>query len=469
MNTPLVLKRGAALVAVSALFFANAVVSEARTIEVNLLFVHGVKGCPTDRQNAENSLTDLDAAIAAELPARISTWQAAHPGDTVVVNRRHANLYTASPSPYHPSDSTDPLNMDDWEVGDPGCTTTQQGDPCTSAYEWRHRLAQEINYYYPSPAKNVILIGHSTGARTAMEVAANYGTGGVNTKDWGVQSRIAGVVSVHGMIDSIGTSKYNVVGITSFETGCKNGDPIVGFGDGCATGNGWCEYAGRVSGFAAADWVAKNKRALMLTSWASCSPSAFTGRSDGSLPYDAQASPWAVGLDMTPAPGQTYRVSHGEKYASVCHSAITSGSDPNHAISRDNAKKRILDWMFIAAPRDAATGSNTTSTSIAYNGVSSTFTMGASCPTGDKDDTLTSGNKAKGIDIVGVCKHPGYFDGDDHAIALGEITVLSNGTTCNGTYNWKQAHDSSNKHAATLTWKTRSVRTAGPDLVNSLP
>jgi hypothetical protein len=66
-------------------------------------------------------------------------------------------------------------------------------------------------------------------------------------------------------------------------------------------------------------------------------------------------------------------------------------------------------------------------------------------------------------------RHPGLFDGDDHAIALGEITVLSNGTSCNGSYNWKQAHDSSNKHTATLTWKTRSLRVAGPDLVNSLP
>jgi hypothetical protein len=34
----------------------------------------------------------------------------------------------------------------------------------------------------------------------------------VGSQDWGVQSRIAGVVSLHGMIDSLGTSKYNVVG-----------------------------------------------------------------------------------------------------------------------------------------------------------------------------------------------------------------------------------------------------------------
>src|ERR1051325_7532863 len=77
----------------------------ARTIEVNLLYVHGVKGCQDARLNAENSLADLDAAVEAELPTRIATWQTAHPGDTVVVNSARANLYTATPSLYHPSDS----------------------------------------------------------------------------------------------------------------------------------------------------------------------------------------------------------------------------------------------------------------------------------------------------------------------------------------------------------------------------
>ena len=95
--------------------------------------------------------------------------------------------------------------------------------------------------------------------------------------------------------------------------------------------------------------------------------------------------------------------------------------------------------------------------------------MGAACATGEKDDNLTAGTKGTGIDIAGNCKHGGYFDGDDHAVAMGEITVTSNGSTCNGSYNWKQAHDSSNSHAATLTWKTRSLPVAGPDLVATLP
>ena len=461
-------KFGTTLLSAAVLLGMQAGAAQARTIEVNLLYVHGVKGCDADRTNAHNSLISLDSAIGTALAGRISTWTAAHPGDTVVVTRKHANLYTATASPSKPSDSAGPLYMDDWEVGDPGCTTTKQGDPCTTAYEWRYRLAQEINRLYPSPAKNIILVGHSTGGKVAMEVAANDGPGGVGTANWGVQSRIAGVVTINGMVDSLGTSKYNVVGALSFKTTCKNGDLITGFGGSCSNGNGWCEYAADVSGFNASDWVAKNKRARSLIAWGSCSPSLWTGQSDGSLPYDAQGSPWVVGLDMTSAAGSTWRAVHGEKFGSFCHSTITSTSATNHAAARDAARDRILDFLFVAAPRVSATGSNT-SASIAYNAFSPTYTMGAACLTGEKDDNVTAGNKATGIDIVGACKHPGFFDGDDHAIALSELTVVSNGTTCNGSYKWKQAHDSNNSHASTTTWKTRSLKVAGNDLVTTLP
>ena len=122
----------------------------------------------------------------------------------------------------------------------------------------------------------------------------------------------------------------------------------------------------------------------------------------------------------------------------------------------------------MAAPRVAATGSNSTASAVPYNGFSSTFTMGSACPAGEVDDTATSGTKGPGIDVVGVCKHPGFFDGDDHSIAASEFTV-TNGATCNGTYKWKQAHDSNNSHNATFWWKTRSERAAGPDLIGSLP
>src|SRR4030095_16629877 len=117
--------------------------------------------------------------------------------------------------------------------------------------------------------------------------------------------------------------------------------------------------------------------------------------------------------------------------------------------------------------RVAATGTNSTP-SIAFNQFSATFTMGSTCPTGEVDDTVTQGTKGTGIDVVGVCHHPGFFDGDDHAIAASEFTV-TNGSTCNGTYKWNPAHDSSNNHAASFWWKTRSVRSAGPELLGSLP
>ncbi|HSP80836.1 MAG TPA: hypothetical protein VLQ93_20075, partial [Myxococcaceae bacterium] len=344
----------------------EAAVMQQGTVQLNILYVHGVKGCPDHRRNAEGSLNELQAAIDAALPGYISAYESSHPGVTVVARSAHANLYTAPASPYHPSDSTDPLNMDDWEVGDPGCTTTKQGQPCTTAYEWRYRLVREIERRFPAGAKNIILVGHSTGSRVAFEVAANVGPDGVGTQDWGVQDRIAGVVSVQGMVDALGTSKYNVAGITSFVTACKYGDPIIGFGDGCATGNGWCEYASDVSAFPAADWVVRNKRALMLNSWASCSPSAWTGYSDGSLPWDAQGSELAVGTGMTPAPGKTWRPSHGVKYGSFCHSAIVDPGISGHTQAVTAARDRILGWLFTSAPRVSEKGSLTTSSSIAY-------------------------------------------------------------------------------------------------------
>jgi hypothetical protein len=425
---------------------AAAVVQQG-TVQLNFLYVHGVKGCPEHRRNAEGSLNELQAAVDAALPARVSAYQSAHPGVTVVTRSAHANLYTAPASGYHPSDSTDPLNMDDWEVGDPGCATAKQGQPCTTAYEWRYRLAREIERRFPAGAKNVILVGHSTGARVAFEVAANMGADGVGTQNWGMQDRIAGVVSVQGMVDALGSSKYNVAGITSFVTACKYGDAIVGFGESCALGNGWCEYAGDVGGFPASDWVARYKRALMLNSWASCSPSAWTGYSDGSLPWDAQGSEYATGTGMTPAPGQTWRPSHGVKYGSFCHSAIVDPGISGHAAAVSGARDRILDWVFNSSPGVASKGSITTSTSIAYNTSTPVYSVGSACPAGQKDE---------GVEVAGVCKHPGFFDGNDHAIAASELTV-TNGASCAGSFKWTQKHDSSNKHAATFWWKTRSL------------
>ncbi|HEY0606833.1 MAG TPA: hypothetical protein VGD58_28195 [Herpetosiphonaceae bacterium] len=429
----------------------------AQSIQLNILYIHGVKGGTADRQNAQGSLDELETAINAEIGSRIAAYETANPGTTIAFRSARANLYTATPSPYHPSDSLGPLFMDDWEVGDPGCTTTKQGQPCTTAYEWRYRLAREIESKFPADAKNIILVGHSTGGRVAMEVAANVGPDGVGTMNWGVQHKIAGVATAQGMIDALNGSKYNVVGSASFVTTCKNGDPILGFGSSTALGNGWCEYAGNVGGFPAADWVANNKRALMLISYASCSPSLWTGYSDGPLPYDAQGSPAATGVQMTPAPGQTWRPAHGVRYGSFCHSAITNTGDSNHAAAVSAAKTRILSWIFDSAPRTAAQGSITTGT-LGYNVSSPVYAVGGTCGSGQIDG---------GIAVAGLCKHPGYFDGDDHIVAAGELTI-SDGTSCSGTFKWTQRHDSSNNHAATLWWKTYS-QPAARSLIGTLP
>ena len=99
---------------------------------MNLLYVHRVKNCTASRMTAEDPLADLASAVTAPLPARIATFEAANPGVHVVVNSARVNVYTAAPSGFNPSDSTNPVKMDDWEGGDPGCSTTRQGDPCTT-------------------------------------------------------------------------------------------------------------------------------------------------------------------------------------------------------------------------------------------------------------------------------------------------------------------------------------------------
>jgi hypothetical protein len=434
-----------------------------RTLEVHVLYVHGVQNCDGARQNAERSLRDLDAALTAELPERIAAYEASHPGLKLALYSAHANLYTAPSSGEQPSDSSDPLRMDDWEVGDPGCAAKRQGEPCTTAYEWRYRLAQEIQRKIPPTAKNILLVGHSTGARVAFEVAANVGPDGVNTQDWGVQARIAGVVTVHGMLDALGRDAYNSIGPFGFAATCKIGEAVLGFGDGCAHGNGWCEYAADVSGFAAADWVASEKRALMLTGFASCSPSLFSGQTDGPLPIDAQASPLATGISMTTAPGQTLRPAHGSRYGAFCHSTITSGSAQGHAEAVASAKNRVLDWLFVAAPRVVASGSVSVP-SLARDQSSPSVALVSALPSGWVSDV---GAGEAGVEIAGVCRHPGFSDGDDHTVSADELAVA---TEADGSpsFRWTQAHDRDNSHAANFFWKLRAVQESSPDLLGAL-
>src|SRR5262245_29243759 len=69
-------------------------------IQLNFLYVHGVKNDDASRINAANSLADLKNSIEANIPTWISNYQAAHPGVTINVASAAANLYTASASSY---------------------------------------------------------------------------------------------------------------------------------------------------------------------------------------------------------------------------------------------------------------------------------------------------------------------------------------------------------------------------------
>jgi pimeloyl-ACP methyl ester carboxylesterase len=428
-------------------------------LQLNLLYIHGVENSAGARSGAHSTLDDLKAAVAADLPSLIASYQASHPGVTIHAASASANLYTATPSGIHPSDSTDPTLMDDWEVGDPGCASTRQGDPCTTAYEWRFRLVQEIGRLFPPTAKNIVLIGHSTGARTAFEVASNTGPGGVGTQDWGVQDRIAAVVSINGMIDALEPNRYNVVGFADFVSTCKDSDAIAAIFGAGVPGNGWCEYAGNVSGVAAADWVGQHRRSRVLTAWGSCSPSLWTGNSDGALPYAAQGSPFSPFLDMAPAAGQTFTVAYGRRFGAFCHSTITSGGDANHAAAVASARSQIEDLIFTSAVRVDQTGTISTSSPVPFNGSTPTFSAGGACPSGDTAISPV-------VQVVGVCKHPGLFDGDDHPIANG--FTVTDSTGCAGAFRWAQIHDSNHSHNATLFWQTRS-RPADGGLIATLP
>jgi len=416
--------------------------------------VHGVESTTSGQQSAGNALKDLQTAVNTALAPQITAYQTAHPGTTIVLKSALANLYTATPSPYHPSNSSGPLGMDGWSVGSPGCTTTAQGQPCTTAYEWRYRLAGQIVANFGASAKNVILIGHSTGARTAMEVAANTGPSGLGTENWNVQSMIAGVATVHGMLDGLNSSAYNFIGWSSFDTGCKDGGVLIDDITGSATpGPGWCEYAGDVSGFPSADWVAENKSTMMLTAWASCSPSLWTGYNDGDLPWAAQGSPHAVGTSMAPAAGTTYLPAHGQFYGAFCHSDITDASHANHTAAVNAATSQIVTWLFTSARKVVASGSLKTPV-ISYGNKTPVYPTGGSCPAGTVNDTF--------VTVVGDCSHPGLFDGNDHPVSQypTELTIPP-ASNCSSTFQWEQHHDSNNGHAATFWWKTYSHPPSG--------
>jgi hypothetical protein len=417
------------------------------TLPINLLFMHGVDNCDADRQSADQSLVDLESSVVTAFNQQAQIWQQAHPGITLVLKTARANLYTAASSPNIPSGST-ALHMDDWRIGSPGTSSKRQGDPGTTAYEWRYRTAGEVKRLFGN-AGNVVIIGHSTTGRSLFEVASNTGPDGVGTYDWGVQKQIVGGISLHGMIDSLGSSQYSVqLSPFGFVDTCELSNPIYNIGGSCGPGAGWCEYAGEVSGLASEDWVAKNLQALSLVSWGSCSNAIWNGLSDGSLPYGAQASALAPGLDVAPETNGWAPV-NGQLYGHFCHAAPTrSGSQDQHADAVNAASNAIVQWLLVSAPNVAGSGSQGTPQE-AYNNSTPDYSVGGTCPTAQIP---------VGFEATGVCHHPG---GGDHQIAASELTVTPYLDSCGGGAQWTQAHDPSNTHEATLYWKSLSQGPGG--------
>jgi pimeloyl-ACP methyl ester carboxylesterase len=284
----------------------------ATTVPLNLLFVHGVDS-GNARANAQDSLADLDAYVVAGLAAKL-------PGVTLRSHR--VNLYTDL----------------DGNVISPSIDAPSDGTGVPVATNWRRQLVAKLDQAYPDGERNIILIGHSTGARVSMEVAANIGADGQpGSYDWGVADRIAGVITMNGMLHDLQSNDFNFIGPLDFITGCKVNQET-----------GWCEYAGRISGVPAADAVTTSKRSLVLISAGdssgACSPTVWTGENDKVLPLLAQGCPSAPGAHVTPSKDGDV-VAPGTFYGSFCHSDTTNRGSPRHIGAIAAAGDQMIAWL----------------------------------------------------------------------------------------------------------------------------
>jgi hypothetical protein len=394
-------------------------------LDLHLVYVHGV-GDPDSYARSHNALADLDEAVLERIDGERPNFEAST-GRKLVVTSHRFNLYTDAAG----------------NLASPG---TDDGSADEVAYKWRSRLAEKLAAAFPNHEKNIVLIGHSTGARASMEVAADVGgpDDALGAADWGFRERIAGVVSVHGMIDAL--SRYEVrTGVVHFEFGCKFVKP-----------SGWCGYAANVSGVPAADWVATQRHSLMLTSVVRdgrCGQSLWDEPADQTLPLRAQGSPAAFGLGLAADRDGIYRPAHGVQYGEFCHSEITDPGKPRHRDAVASASKRIAEWLFESAPRvvNPTVASQTYDTPVLRGLTSSApFIVSSSCPEG----TVRLGP----LEVVGNCHHPGYFDGDDHPMTAEQI-ISSADATCGGTVQWKNTHD--HPHSGTLWFKSYATTERG--------
>ncbi len=410
------------------------------TVELNFVFVHGIKSCAEQQMSAADSLVDLDQALQAAMPELVATFEAEHPGVQLQVGSARVNVYLAEPSPDAPP-GADPTLLDQWRVGYDDCGSRVPGDPCTTAYEWRWRLRAEIEAQLPG-ADNLVIIGHSTGARAAVDLAADVGPAGVGTGGWGMSDRILGTVAIHGMIDSL--NNYDLIGPFGFQSVCETGGGLLGVFGGCDPGDGWCEYAAGLSGVEATNWVAQHAAALTLTSVQDCGVAFFGGESDGSLPVRAQSAPLAAGLALTPVPGTTWGPAHGVRYGGYCHSAIDTPSTEGHDVAVQMARDLVASWLFVSAPRVVAEGTEELAAELAPGETSSPISLGPGvCPPG------ATGTQAQ---VVGVRLHPGSFDGDDTPIDPSRIDVQVTGD-CEATLTWTLDPAEPDPHRARFFWK----------------
>ncbi|MBI5534554.1 MAG: hypothetical protein HY898_17645 [Deltaproteobacteria bacterium] len=404
-----------------------------KTQQLSLVFVHGFEGSDARRAVAQDDLKDVEAYVLDAIGARAAAYEAKR-GVKLLIQSRRVNLYT---------DLQDQLLS-------PSLDSEGDGTGIATANHWREQLAAKIQQAYPNGERNLVLVGHSTGGRVSVEVAANVGdNSGPESHDWGLQDRIAGVVTAHGAIDALDSPAYDFTGPTSFHFGCALVNEV-----------GICDYLSYISGTAAADSLALQGRALMLTSQADCGLSAWTGASDQTLPTAAMGSPHAWGMTLVPANGKTLVPAHGYLYGEFCHSDLTDSGSPRHQSAVAALGEQVLDWLFVAAPRVANPDSP--------DKFIETSELPAGTPSPSYPVLADCGPAALDLgvpEVVGVCLHPGLLDGDDHAVDS-EGLMVTDGADCGGSFVWKHSHQGE-EHAARLWYKSYSVP-AGGGLLSAL-
>ncbi len=282
--------------------------ADAAPTALNLLFVHGVDAPGPARATAQDALVDLETYVTQRLAA----------DPHLAVQSRRVNLYTDL----------------DGNVLSPSIDAPSDGTGVPAALRWRGQLVAKLQQAYPDGETNIILIGHSTGGRVAMEVAANVGANGQpGSFDWGIADRIGGVVTLDAILHDLESNDFNFIGPLDFITGCKLNQET-----------GWCEYAGLVSGVPAADAVTQDSRSLVLIAAGDCSPSVWTGESDQVVPLLAQGCPAAAGTHVTPSNNGDV-IAPGFFYGPFCHSDTTNKSSPRHASAIAAVGDSIVTWL----------------------------------------------------------------------------------------------------------------------------